>query len=117
MNIVLPYPPKELNPNFKIHRARKAKFVKSYRNDCFYITKLAMACKPNPFMGNITLKIVFHPADHRKRDDDNMISAFKAGRDGIALALKIDDNIFKVEPSVGAPIKGGKVLVTLSSRE
>lgn len=115
MNIVLPYPPKELNPNKKMHYAKKAQYFKSYRNTCFYLAKKALGSYKSviPDSGKIMLKITFFPPDNRKRDDDNMISAFKAGRDGLALAMKIDDNVFLTDPRQGPVFKGGKIEVEI----
>lgn len=109
----LPYPPKELNPNKKQHWAIKAKFIKSYKTTCFNLTKLSGA-KVND--GVIKLSIEFVKPDAKKRDDDNIIAAFKAGRDGVAMALGVDDNRFEVSYKVcKIPAKGGAVNLTFES--
>ncbi len=43
-------------------------------------------------------RIDFFPPNRARRDDDNAIAAFKAGRDGIADALKVDDARFQIVP-------------------
>jgi len=48
--------------------------------------------------GQIHVFLDFHPPNRRARDDDNIIAAFKAGRDGLADALKIDDCHFRTHP-------------------
>jgi crossover junction endodeoxyribonuclease RusA len=44
--------------------------------------------------GRLHLWLDFYAPDKRRRDDDNMIASFKAGRDGIADALGVDDHRF-----------------------
>lgn len=50
--------------------------------------------------------MTFYPPDRRYRDDDNMISAFKHGRDGVALALGVDDRRFRIHPEVSEQMGG-----------
>ena len=45
-------------------------------------------------------------SDRRARDDDNIIASFKAGRDGMAQALGIDDKRFICHPFVSDQIGG-----------
>ena len=59
------------------------------------------------------VKITFQPPDRRKRDRDNMIAAFKAGQDGLADALGIDDAILVPTYDTGEPVKGGRVDIEL----
>ncbi len=104
----MPWPPRVLLPNVKAHWAIKAKAVKQYRSACFYQT-LEQGARGWTADGLISLHLVFYPPDKRGRDDDNMLTSFKAGRDGIAQALKIDDNRFRttfdVAPSIGGMVK------------
>lgn len=67
-----------------------------------------------PDSHRIGLWVDFYPPDRRHRDDDNLIASFKAGRDGIALALGIDDKRFRCYPYVKNQI-GGMVKVRLTS--
>ncbi len=46
-------------------------------------------------------------------DDDNVIAAFKAGRDGLADALRIDDSRFRLHPYLQTKT-GGFVLVKMT---
>ena len=67
-----------------------------------------------PAEGRALLALEFVAPDKRKRDDDNMLAAFKAGRDGLADALGIDDNRFVTQISVsGETAKGGMVRVEI----
>ena len=109
--IDLPWPPSILNPNRIAHWTKKAEAKKQYRNDCFWLAKSI----PQPVFadGKINISLIFHPPDNRKRDDDNYISAFKSGRDGIADAWGIDDHRFRITTERGEVIKGGCVKVRL----
>lgn len=86
----LPWPPKELNPNYSGHWAPQAAAVKKYR---FAVRMLALQAKwVIPEQGPIHLEVEFYPPDKRKRDKDNMQAAFKAGQDGLADAWKVNDH-------------------------
>jgi crossover junction endodeoxyribonuclease RusA len=63
-----------------------------------------------PWEGDIHLWIDFYPPDRRQRDDDNMIAAFKSGRDGLAQAFGVNDKRFRTHPYVKDQI-GGMVKV------
>lgn len=45
-----------------------------------------------------------------------MLTSFKAGRDGVADALEVDDNRFVTDFEVCDPIKDGAVRVTIQER-
>lgn len=85
----LPWPPKELSPNYSGHWAPQASAKKKYR---FAVRMLGAQAKwPIPEKGDLRLEVEFFPPDNRPRDKDNMIAAFKAGQDGLADAWKIND--------------------------
>ena len=111
MTLELLWPPKELNPNHKVHWSKRAAAVKAYRLDCYWCAK---ANRPSNKRKGFLLdfKVTFHPPDKRKRDRDNMIAAFKAGQDGMADAWGIDDSEFIITYAVGEPVKHGKVVVS-----
>jgi crossover junction endodeoxyribonuclease RusA len=102
--IVLPWHPKELSPNARIHWAQRSKIAKAYRAACYTLTKQSGAVID--WAGDVHAWIDFYPPDRRQRDDDNMISAFKAGRDGMADALGVDDKLFRIHPYVKGEISG-----------
>ena len=114
MNTVyLPWPPKDLSPNARKHWAAKAKAAKSYRATCWALAKEAGLSVD--WDGAVHLWITFTPPSLRAYDDDNLIAAFKSGRDGLADALGINDKRFRVQPWVSEKsIKGGSVCVKLS---
>ena len=117
MIIHLPYPPKVLSPNSRVHWAQKARVAKMYRAECRLLTRQAFGAKGSPRFdeGEIAISITFTPPDRRARDDDNLIASFKSGRDGVADALGINDCRFVTTTRVSRdPVKGGSVQVEIS---
>ena len=108
--IVLPWPPKELSPNARLHWSKKSKAAATYRHACYMLAIQAGAKAGIPWDGDIHLWIDFYPPDRRQRDDDNMIAAFKSGRDGLAQAFGVNDKRFRTHPYVKDQI-GGMVKV------
>ncbi|TZG24884.1 hypothetical protein [Sphingomonas montanisoli] len=92
--IICDYPPNALSSNARPNRWDKAKAAKAYKQDCFVLARAA--CVTLPAAGQIAVRLDVFPPDRRARDDDNPEGAFKNGRDGIALALKVDDNRFDI---------------------
>ncbi len=110
--IVLPWPPKELSPNARVHWAKKSKAAKQYRAECFLLTKKAGIAAPQS--GEILFALEFVPPDRRKRDDDNLLASCKALRDGVADALGIDDSRFITQLRISREtVKGGEVRVRI----
>ena len=113
MQIRLPYPPAKLSPNKRLHWAARAQAVAKYRRECAVLARhfrdLPRTLSPRP----LPVKITFHPPDKRRRDRDNMIAAFKAGADGVADAIGVDDAHWSPTYAVGEPVKGGCVIVTI----
>ena len=107
--IILPWPPKELSPNARVHWAQKSIAAKSYRRTCW---GLALESGVKPSRKPVELRLTFNPPSVRF-DDDNAIGAFKNGRDGLADAWKMNDRDFVVEYKFGEPIRGGRVTVEI----
>lgn len=114
VSIELPWPPASLLPNRKRashwsdYRADEAK----YKENCYWLTKAAMGRKR--FAGVPAMELHFYPPDARTRDDDGMEGAFKHGRDGIAQALRLDDNVFRPTRTIHQPHRpAGKIIVIL----
>lgn len=109
--IDLPWPPKELSPNARVHWTKKAKAAKAYRLECFILAKAAGITAPE---GKILLTVEFFPPSRRAYDDDNLLARMKSARDGIADALGVDDRRFVTQFSVSETVvKGGLVKVTI----
>ena len=110
--LMLPWPPKVLSPNARVHWATKSRAAKAYRNACFLLCRQASLAVP---ADRALLSLEFIPPDRRRRDDDNCIAAFKSGRDGVAQAMGIDDSRFVTQLQISAEtIKGGAVRVRIS---
>lgn len=116
--IDVPWPLKELSPNWKGHWGKKAKSVKQYRfMCCAYAKNAATAARYKvEGAGVLLLHLEFYPPNKQRRDDDNLVASFKAGRDGVADALGVDDNRFKTSFDVCEPVKGGAVRVIIQER-
>lgn len=84
--------PKELNPNARVHWAKKNDVFQKYKTAVWALTKEANLA---PVKGDrVLLNICFYKPNNIRRDRDNMLFAFKAGFDGISLAIGIDDSKF-----------------------
>jgi crossover junction endodeoxyribonuclease RusA len=92
MIIELDFPPPELFPNrskgkhWGVTHAQKVK----YREDSYWLTKQKMGEWIHAG-GDLHLTLTFHMPDKRHRDADNCLAAAKAGLDGMADALGIND--------------------------
>ena len=116
--IQLPYPPKELSPNARVHWSKKARAMhESKELATVETTNEAMELPVRArkeLVGNkhdLRLCIIFHPARKGRYDRDNALARCKGYLDGIAAALDIDDSQF--EPTTlrrGDVIKGGLVV-------
>lgn len=94
--VILPFPPAELFPNWHSHWSGKSTPAKDYRRLCWALALEAKLTAPEG--DKIAVRLDFFPPDRRSRDDDNVPASFKAGRDGIADALKVDDARFVTTP-------------------
>tara|TARA_B100000678_G_C17893172_1_gene376205 strand:+ start:142 stop:489 length:348 start_codon:yes stop_codon:yes gene_type:complete len=112
MTFELPYPPARLNPNGQHgHWRTKQTAAKSYRADCMTLCRAQGVGKATLDRAHLTIR--FCPPDRRRRDLDNMLSAFKQGIDAISESIGIDDSHFGLTILRGEPVKGGKVVVTV----
>ena len=119
MRIILPWPDSKLSPNARCHWRAKAPAKAKARSDAAYATYDAMPHGAREvrdvYAGAhpIPVQVYFYPPDKRHRDDDNMISLLKAGRDGIADALAVNDRRFRTEYYFCEPCKPGRIEVVL----
>lgn len=113
------WPPKQLSPNARGHWSVKSRYARRYRSTCHaYAHNARVAAGVKLQAGQqLSLSLVFCPPDRRKRDDDNLVAAFKSGRDGIADALGIDDSQFVTTFRIGDVQKGGAVLVEVGVQD
>lgn len=115
MRLVLPWPPKHLSPNARLHWAQRRAATKRYRSDCYFAAKASGARVLEA--ETVAMTIAFCPPDRRRRDRDNAIASFKAGQDALADVLGVDDSRFAVTyaPGWGEPVKGGAVVVEVAA--
>lgn len=113
IELTLPWPPKSLSPNARTHWRKKAPITKAYKTECWALAKASGMVAPES-ADRLHLWLDFYPPDRRHRDDDNMIASFKAGRDGLALALGVNDKRFITHPMVMNQI-GGMVKVRVTA--
>ena len=97
-----------------MHWRRKAKAVKDARQTTMLFA-LASGWKPGvvPTDGRLHLWVDFVPPDRRRRDLDNCIASMKAGLDGLADALGVDDNRWRLVCKMADGEVGGFVAVTV----
>lgn len=112
MNVTLPWPPSALSPNARPHWATKAKAAKAYRAACKALAEAHGMVAPDS--QKIALWLEFVPPNRRAHDDDNLVASFKAGRDGLADALGVDDKRFVCRHTVSDEI-GGMVRVSITA--
>ena len=88
-----PFPNMKLAGNTRTDRRYTTQERQQARSIGYWITRDAGI----QFSGEKWLEYYFKicPPDKRRRDDDNIYSAFKSTRDGIFLALELDDRLIK----------------------
>lgn len=115
--IILPWPDKRLSPNARLHWRPKAAVTAKARADAHLLALEAAGYNLGAVRADLSgeapipLRVTFYPPDRRHRDDDGMVSSFKAARDGIADALKVNDRRFRPEYHFADPEKPGRVVV------
>lgn len=125
--VVLPWPSRNLSPNARGHWAKKARAAEMYRYTCKLRTQEVINRERWDVQalrdlvaagGDVHVFIDFYPPNRRARDDDNLIAAFKSGRDGLADALGIDDRHFRTHPFLRRDDvrPGGEVRVVITGK-
>jgi crossover junction endodeoxyribonuclease RusA len=110
--IALPWPPKVLSPNARVHWSVKSKAAKAYRAACFTLCKEAKLTVD--WEGDIHVWVDYFGPDRRHRDLDNCISASKALFDGLADAIGVNDRRFRLHPYLQDGI-GGMVKISVTA--
>jgi len=104
MIIKLPWPPTGLSPNARNHWAKTAKLKKQYREACFW---QAMEQGARPIQSaSLHLTLTFYPPTRRQYDLDNALARMKAGLDGLADVLKVDDKHWTLTIRKGETVGG-----------
>lgn len=87
--MTLPWPPKELSPNARLHWATLARAKRAYRYAC-----AAQALRQGVRRvqaEKLHLSLTFYPPTRRAFDLDNALARMKSGLDGLADVLGVDD--------------------------
>ena len=116
LELVLPWPSKDLSPNARVHWRDRSKATKAARQTAVVLAFEAGwrdAWLPE---GRLHLWVNFYQAPRKVLpDDDNLLLRFKAYRDGIAQVLGIDDKRFISHPFVSNERRpGGQVVVRIT---
>jgi crossover junction endodeoxyribonuclease RusA len=107
--VLCPWPPRQLSPNARADRRAVAGIRAKFRADCGWCAKAAGVRQMPP--APLHVDLTFCPPDRRPRDMDNMLSSFKAGLDGIADVVGVDDSFWSLTIRKGEPVPGGEVVV------
>ena len=111
MKIELPWPPKELSPNARLHWTKLAKAKKTYRGACYYAAREQGVVEQAA--GSLHLALTFFAPTRRAYDLDNALARMKSGLDGLADALGVDDKHWSLSIQRG-DATGGKVIVEVT---
>ena len=111
MKLMLPWPPKELSPNARLHWARLAKAKKAYRAACAWQAK-EQGARPMDAT-KLHLSLTFYPPTRRAFDLDNALARMKSGLDGLADVLGVDDKHWSLSIARAETV-GGFVQVEVS---
>lgn len=116
LTIILPWPPTALSPNARGHWSKLAKAKKAYREACAWTAKLHGASPIKADKLHLTLEFV--PPSRRIYDLDGLLSRMKAGLDGLADVLGVDDSrwALTIRKAPEGEI-GGMVRVTIEEGE
>lgn len=108
----LPWPPRDLSPNARhAHWSQLARAKKRYRSACALQAKGQGAY---PMVADrLKVHLRFVPPDRRARDLDNCIASMKAGLDGLADVLGVDDSRWTLSAELASG-PGGLVLVEVT---
>jgi crossover junction endodeoxyribonuclease RusA len=116
--VELGWPAKALSPNARSRSHwPKTNALKAAKKEGYGAALAAMRGGGAPKWANEKLAFVItaYPPDRRGRDDDNIKASLKGHRDGIALALGIDDSRFVERFQWGEPVKGGRIVVLIGA--
>lgn len=115
IEIVLPWPSRDLHPNSRVHWSRRARAAKAARMFAAVATGMAGGSNVQLPDGRIHCWIDAYPPDRRRRDTDGVLSSLKSALDGIADALAVDDHRFVPHPYLhDEPRKGGEVRIRIT---
>lgn len=89
--LIMPWPSmRELSPNWRGHWSGKARAKKRLREAWAIQAKQQGGYRL--LVDRLIVKLEFVPPDRRHRDLDNLLASVKAGLDGLADVLGVDDS-------------------------
>lgn len=113
--LIMPWPQtRGLSPNHRVHWSVRARAKKSLRE--LWAWEAIQQGAPRMDVQPLDVALTFVPPDRRARDVDNMLASCKAGLDGLADVLGVDDKHWRLSLSVAKEI-GGFVRVEVRSAE
>lgn len=112
--VTLPWPPKELSPNARMHWSKLAKAKKAYRAACAWTAKEQGMRRIDA--EKLHLALTFYPPSRRAYDLDNALARMKSGLDGLADVLGVDDKFWDLSIRRASEI-GGMVKVEVRRAE
>lgn len=111
--LILPWPPRDLSPNARhAHWSALARAKKRFRLACAWQARAQGAARITA--PALAISMTFSPPDRRHRDLDNCIASMKAGLDGLADVLGVDDGKWTLTAVLDHKQIGGFVRVEVS---
>ena len=107
-SITLPWPPSALSPNRRQHWSQLAKAKKAYREVCGWQAKAQGVGRIEA--ERLHVRLLFVPPNRRAHDLDNCLARMKAGLDGLADVIGVDDRHWSLTIE-RADVIGGMVKV------
>jgi crossover junction endodeoxyribonuclease RusA len=104
----LPFPPRELSPNARVHWGIKAREARKARQWAAFGAIAAGARG----LGVRPVRVLLSKP-RASMDDDNARAMLKAYQDGISDALGCNDNRLPVTVEIGPCVRGGRVTVEI----
>jgi crossover junction endodeoxyribonuclease RusA len=83
VRLELPFPPKELSPNARVHYMKKAKVVADYREECAWEAMVRQHDHGRPVAPPVRAAVTFVVPTRHKRDLDNLLASLKPAWDGL----------------------------------
>jgi crossover junction endodeoxyribonuclease RusA len=122
LHVMLPWPPKELSPNARVHFFTLARAKKRYRTTAYVAALEALRGQvlqhPGPFLVWLEFSPPAKSSVRARHDEDNLVARMKAGLDGVAEALRVDDKQFRLEgPRIVAAAGNGGVSIFITTAE
>lgn len=109
LTFLMPWPASNLSPNARQHWSALARAKKVQR--VAWAVHARSQGAGRLLAERAELRLQFHPPTKARRDLDNCLAACKAGLDGLADVLGIDDSQWSIQIEMAEPVKGGSVRV------